>query len=144
MATDFVVRRWAAWLTEWDETLCDECVEARGEVTERARNGDPTDFTDDDGQRWYWLEDKTDPEDTCDDCGECAEDHADDEPDQGDYVIDCASNGVSIYGEKFLGYYPSDEQYRFIREHMKAEGYYPSAWQLSDHGNWHLIENLED
>lgn len=104
-------------------------------MVEHAANGDPLTIIDDDGDQWYWIEDK-DPEATCDDCGESIEDHADDEPDEGDYVIDCASNGVSIYGERFLGHYPSDEQYRFIREHMKQENFYPSVWQLSDHGNF--------
>lgn len=78
MSDGFVVRRWAAWLREWEDTLCDECVEARGTVTERASNGDPTDFTDDEGQRWFWIEDKDgiyDGEEACDECGESSNSH---------------------------------------------------------------------
>lgn len=141
MATDFVVRRYALEGSEWDENWCDDCAEHIGEVTDRARNGDPTWIKTEDGGEWYWIEDKEDPEDRCHVCGKSAEDHEEDEPDEGDYAID-SGNGVSIIGERFLGYY--SEPRAFVKQHMREENYYPNVWTLSDHGNWHLVTDLED
>lgn len=66
-------------------------------------------------------------------CWVCAQEM----PEEGDYVVD-HRNGVSVYGEQFLGYYPNPD--RFILEHQQQLQFFPDTWTLSDHGNFHRRE----
>lgn len=57
----------------------------------------------------------------------------------GDYVIDHNYN-VSQY-HKHLGHFVEwDDMMEFIKYHMEANQFWPDVWQVSDHGNWSLVD----
>lgn len=64
-------------------------------------------------------------------------------PDEEDLLIEDATNGVSIYGHKFLGYHPSPR--RFCREWRDQHNFWPDVWVLDDHGGYtNVSADLED
>lgn len=66
------------------------------------------------------------------------------EPEEGDFVYDDASSGLSIQGEKFLGKFIEWEEVETaIREYARAHQWFPSVWQISDHGNAHLVTDFD-
>lgn len=62
---------------------------------------------------------------------------ADQMPEEGDYIVD-DRNGISLYKETFLGYYPEPDN--FIKGYMQRNQWFASVWTLSDHGNFHRRE----
>lgn len=65
------------------------------------------------------------------------------EPEEGDYVIQ--DNGVWVFGEGRQVADSSmewDDQYRMIAEDMEKGQFWPNVWQISDHGNSHLVEDF--
>jgi hypothetical protein len=63
------------------------------------------------------------------------------EPDDYDYVV--TDLGLISQGTRLLCRNPIsgwDNIARFIRNHAKARNFFPSVWQFSDHGNYHLVE----
>ena len=61
-----------------------------------------------------------------------------DKPEEGDYFI--ADKGVFQYG-KLLGN-PSEWEdiQKLIKGHMEKEKFWPNVWQVSDHGNYVLMD----
>ena len=66
-----------------------------------------------------------------------------DRPDDEDYAMTDARAGVavSVVGGSFLGTFDSRRlAERFIRRRMAVEGFFPSVWWVSDHGNWSRVK----
>ncbi len=65
------------------------------------------------------------------------------EPEEGDFVYDDASSGLSIAGEKFLGKFIEwDDVEQAIREYAKKHQFFPNVWKISDHGNAILLTDF--
>lgn len=66
------------------------------------------------------------------------------EPEEGDFAYDQASSSLSVVGDKFIGHFVewSDVE-NAIREYAKKHHWYPSVWQISDHGNAHLVTDFK-
>ena len=62
----------------------------------------------------------------------------DGKPDEDDYILDYKGNVVQ-YGKRLAHFAEDDDAIDFIREHMESEKFWPNVWQLSDHGNYHLL-----
>lgn len=63
------------------------------------------------------------------------------EPDEEDVIISYTDEIFS--GSEYIGKASDWEiQVKLIQEWMKGEGFYPNVWQLSDHGNYHLIRDF--
>ena len=63
-------------------------------------------------------------------------------PDEGDYAVETTGRGLSVseVGGKFLGMARDwDEAETMIRNHQRGSNFYPSVWNVSDHGNAHLV-----
>ena len=65
------------------------------------------------------------------------------QPEEGDFVYDDASSSLSVNGEHFIGHFVEwDDVVRAIREYAHKHQFYPNVWQISDHGNAHLVQNF--
>jgi hypothetical protein len=70
-----------------------------------------------------------------------SEEESDDEPSEGDYVTE---DHLRWYehgtGKLLLTTAEDDDHCEAIKAHMAREGFFPNAWFLSDHSNFHRIE----
>lgn len=67
-----------------------------------------------------------------------------DQPEEGDFVYDDASSGLSVYGEKYIGKFTDwDTVVEVINEYAHKHKFYPNVWQVSDHGNWHQVKDFK-
>ncbi len=74
------------------------------------------------------------------------DDFNEEEPFEGDYIL--APTGslgsltcVSQFGIKYVGTFHDDEQaVDHIRLLMEEEKFWPNVWEISDHGNYRLID----
>lgn len=70
-------------------------------------------------------------------------------PSDGDYQINPvgqlgSKTAAGIVKGRYLGTFDTDEQaLRAIREHGNRANYRPNVWNVSDHGNAHLVEGFE-
>lgn len=65
------------------------------------------------------------------------------EPEEGDFVYDDATSGLSIHGEKFLGKFIEwNDVEAAIREYASRHQWFPNVWKISDHGNAHLVQDF--
>lgn len=63
------------------------------------------------------------------------------EPDEEDVIISYTNEIFS--GSEYIGKASNwEDQVELIQEWMRGEGFYPNVWQLSDHGNYHLIRDF--
>ena len=71
------------------------------------------------------------------------------EPTEGDYTLSpCGRLGgktaVGIVGGKFLGEFADDETaLAFVADHGTRAQFFPAVWNVSDHGNAHLVEGFD-
>jgi hypothetical protein len=68
------------------------------------------------------------------------------QPEEGDYFIAGARGGgqnISQYGKVLATYTEWEDIEEFIRDHANENKFWPSVWQISDHGNEILVEDFQ-